>query len=277
MLFRSRFDRRSGGDSALSFVIRSSDMNRRSIAVAFFAIAGLASGAAAQTGAVRVIASNGVKAVIEELQPQCERAIGHPLVIQWGSTTGLKQKIEAGEPFDLAVLTTEAIDALVHSGKVSGATRADIARCGVGVGIRSGAPKPDIGTPEAMKKTLLNAKSITYAQDGASRVFVEKMEQTLGIAEQTKAKTMLTTGSGPATANVAEGKAEMVLTLASEILPVHGIELIGPLPGSLQGYVSFAAAAGAKAQNAEAAKAVIQFLKGASAAPVYKAKGMEAR
>ena len=252
-------------------------MNRRSTLIAFFAVAGLASVATAQTGAVRVIASNGVKAVIEELQPQCERALGRSLSIQWGSTTGLKQKIEAGEPFDLAVLTTEAIDALIQSGKVSASTRADIARCGVGVGIRSGAPKPDISTPEAMKKTLLNAKSITYAQDGASRVFVEKMEQTLGIAEQAKGKTILTTGSGPATANVAERKAEMVLTLASEILPVHGIDLIGPLPGPLQGYVSFAAGTSSKAQNAEVAKAVIQFLKSAAAGPVYKAKGMEAR
>jgi len=232
--------------------------------------------ASAQNAPVRVFASNGVKAVIEELKPQCERAIGHPLAIQFGSTTDLLQKIDAGEPFDLTMLTADAIDQLIKSGKVA-SKAAPLARCGVGVGIRTGAPKPEFGTPEAMKRALLKAKSVTYAEDGASRGFVEKMEERLGIVSEIKAKTILTHGSGAATANVADGKAEIVLTLASEILPVHGIELAGPLPDALQGYINFAAGIGANAKNAESAKAMIQFLTGPSAAPVYKAKGMEAR
>jgi molybdate transport system substrate-binding protein len=231
---------------------------------------------AAQNAPVRVLASNGVKAVIEELQPQCERAIGRPLAIQFGSTTDLVKKIDAGEPFDLAMLTSDAIDQLEKSGKVA-PKPAHLARCGVGVGIRTGAAKPDIGTPEAMKRTLLKAKSVTYAEDGASRVFVEKMEERLGIASELKAKTMLTHGSGAATANVADGKSDLVLTLASEILPVHGIDLVGPLPEALQGYINFAAGVAPHTKNAEAAKAIIQFLTGPAAAPVYKAKGMEAR
>jgi molybdate transport system substrate-binding protein len=232
--------------------------------------------AAAQNAPVRVLASNGVKAVIQELQPQCERAIGRPLAIQFGSTTDLLNKIDAGESFDLAMLTYEAIDQLEKAGKLAPKpTR--VARCGVGVGIRSGAPKPDIGTPEAMKRTLLNAKSVTYAEDGASRPFVEKMEERLGITNELKAKTTLTHGSGAATANVADGKADLVLTLASEILPVHGIELVGPLPEALQGYVNFAAGIDPHSKNAEAAKSIIQFLTGPSAAAVYKSKGMEAR
>ena len=225
---------------------------------------------------LRVFASNGVKAVIEELQPQCERAAGRRLAIQFGSTTDLVQKINDGEAFDLTMLTSEAVAQLIQSGKVA-PEATPLARCGVGVGIRSGAPKPEIGTPEAMKRTLLKAKSVTYAEDGASRVFVEKMEERLGLANEVKAKTMLTHGSGAATANVANGKSDLVLTLASEILPVHGIELVGPLPEPLQGYINFAAAVAADTHDPAAANAVIQFLKGPSAAPVYRAKGMEAR
>jgi len=171
---------------------------------------------------------------------------------------------------------SEAIDQLVKSGKV-GPKATPLARSGVGVGVRTGAPKPEIGTPEAMKRTLLKAKSVTYAEDGASRVFVEKMEERLGVASDVKAKTMLTHGSGAATANVADGKSDLVLTLASEILPVHGIELVGPLPESLQGYINFAAGIAVRTKNAEAAKGVIQFLTGPAAGQVYKAKGMEAR
>lgn len=225
---------------------------------------------------LRVFASNGVKAVIEELQPQCERATGRRLAIQFGSTADLVKKIDAGEPFDLTMLTSDAIDQLIKFGKLA-PKAVPLARCGVGVGIRSGTPKPEIGTSEAIKRTLLKAKSVTYAEDGASRVFVEKMEERLGIASELKAKTMLTHGSGAATANVADGKSDLVLTLASEILPVHGIELVGPLPEALQGYVNFAAGVAVEAHDPAAANAVIQFLKGPSAAPVYKAKGMEVR
>ncbi len=249
-------------------------MTIRRTALAVFVFSGIA---AAQSSPITVLASNGVRAVIEQLKPQCERTIGHPLAIQYGSTTDLVKKIDAGASFDLTILTAEAVDRLVKSGKVAAASRTAIARCGVGVGIRAGAPKPDIATPEAMKAALLKAKAVAYAEDGASRVFVEKMEQRFGIADQMKAKTILTHGSGAADATVAEGKADLVLTLGSEILGVHGVELVGPLPPAVEEYINFAAAAGDKSPNAEAAKAIIQFLKSPAAAPVYQAKGMEAR
>jgi molybdate transport system substrate-binding protein len=237
----------------------------------------VAAAAAAGQQPVHVLASNGVREVIKDLQPKVEHAIGHPLVIEYGSTTDLVNKIGAGESFDLTVLTTEAIDKLIQSGKLAASTRTDIARCGVGVGIRAGAPKPDISTPEAMKATLLKAKSVSYAADGASRKFVEQMEQTFGITDQMKAKTILTHGSVEADANVAAGKADIVLTLGSEILPAPGVQLIGPLPTAVQHYVNFAAAVDTMAQNADAAKAVIKFMKSSAAASVYQAKGMEAR
>jgi molybdate transport system substrate-binding protein len=248
-------------------------MNRRSTLLALFAAAAVLP-AAAQTNPIHVLASNGVRAVILELKPECERTIGHPLVFQFGSTTDLLKKIDAGEPFDLAILTTEAINHLVKAGKVSSKVE-PIARCGVGVGIRAGTPKPDIATPAAMKAALLQAKFITYAEDGASRVFVEQMEQKFGIADQMKSKTVFAHGSVAAAANVVAGKADMLLTLQSEILPIQGMELVGPLPASVQAYIHFAAASAGSTPNAEAAKMIIRFLKSPAAAPVYKAKGME--
>ena len=226
---------------------------------------------------MRVLASNGVRAMIEQLQPQCERAIGHPLTVQFNSTAGLKQRIDAGEPFDVAILTSEGVDDLIKAGKITSASRAELARCGIGLGIRKGAPKPDIGTPDALKRTLQNAKSITYAQDGASRVYLEKMFNHLGIANDLKPKIVLLEGSTRATASLAGGKVELVLTLISEIIPVHGIELAGPLPPELQSYVNFGAGASPNAKNVEAAHALIQFLKGPKAAAAYRAQGMEPR
>jgi len=235
----------------------------------------LAHTAAAQSGPVRVLASNGMKAVIEELQPQCERAIGHPLSIEYNSTTGLMQKIDAGGSFDVAILTSEGIADLVKQTKVMAGTRADFARSGIGLAVRAGSTKPDIGSPAALKKTLKEAKSITYAEDGASRPSIDKMLASLDLAEETKPKIVLTRGSGPAMASVASGQVAIVMTLMSELLPVHGIDVVGPLPAELQSYVSFGAAAGAKASEPGGAKALIAFLRGPEAAPVYKAKGME--
>ena len=131
--------------------------------------------ARAQSAAVRVFSSNGIKAVMEELLPQCERAIGHTIEIQFNSAAVLKQKIDAGEAFDVAILTPALIDELIQQGKIAPGTRSDIARSGIGIGVRAGAPKPDISTPAALKQALLHAKSITYARVGASRTYIEKM------------------------------------------------------------------------------------------------------
>jgi len=232
-------------------------------------------GAAAQSDHVNALVSNGVKAVMEALRPQCERAIGHPIDMQFNTSVALKQQIEAGDGFDVTILTSELIDDLTKQGKIEAGSRVDLARSGIGVGIRTGAPKPDIGTSGAMKQTLLNAKTITYAQEGASRVYIEKMFESLGIADQVKSKIILEMKPGQPQINVAEGKADLVMTLVSEILPVHGIELLGPLPADFQHYVSMAGGVGANAHDPQTAKAVLKFLSGPKAAPVFKAKGME--
>jgi molybdate transport system substrate-binding protein len=212
---------------------------------------------------------------MESLQPQGERAAGHPVTMQYGSTNSILHTIAEGGQFDVVVLTTEGIDALIKDAKIAPGTRADIARAGIGVGVRAGAPKPDIGTSDALKRTLLKLKSVTYAQDGASRIYLEKMFDRLGIGSEMKPKIILEQGSGGAGARVANGGAEMIMTLVSEILPMHGVEFVGPLPAQLQSYVSFAAGVSAKAANAEACKALIKFLTGPAAAQAFKPKGME--
>lgn len=244
------------------------------LTASFFVQAAKAQGGTSQAP-VHVLASNGMKAVVEELRVKCERTIGHPLAIEYGSTTGLLQKIDAGASFDAAILASEALDQLVKQGKVAAGTRADFARSGIGVAVRSGSPKPDIATPAALKRTLQSAGSITYAKDGASSPYIEKMLGRLGLTEELKPKIVLTLGSGPAMASVASGQAAIVMTLISELLPVHGIDVVGPLPAELQNYVRFGAGASVHATQSEGAGGLITFLGSAEAAPIYKTKGME--
>jgi molybdate transport system substrate-binding protein len=234
-----------------------------------------AEGIAPKAGEIRVLCSNGMKAVVEEVRPQMERAVGHPLSIEFSSTASLKEKIDAGAAFDVAILTSEVLDALAKEHKIVAGTRANVARAGVGIGVRAGAPKPDISTPEMLKQALLRAKSITYTKNGASAVFVTKMIDRLGIAAELIPKLIADTRAGHVSQAVAEGQADMVLTLISEILPVHGVQFLGPLPQELQGYAVLAAGVGAHAKDAEASKAAVKFLTGPSIEPILKAKGME--
>src|ERR1700680_5031166 len=215
--------RRKGEESSSSCVVRYNvPMTVRSIATIVLSAAGFiflsSQEAAAQGSAVRVLVSNGMKAAMEELQPQCERAIGHPLALQFNSTASVKKKIEEGAAFDVTIITSEAIDDLIKQGKLTGGSRTPLARSELGIGIRAGAAKPDIHTPEALKRSLREAKSITYPQDGASRGYIEKMFERLGIAADVKPKIILAPGSGPATESVASGNAALVITLFSEIV-----------------------------------------------------------
>ena len=174
---------------------------------------------------------------------------------------------------DVAIMTTEAMESLAKTGKVS--ARTPLGRSGIGIGSRAGAKKPDIANADALKKALLAAKSITYAGDGASRPHIERMMTTLGIADVMSKKTILEQGSVRSAAKVASGEAELLITLVSEILPAPGVELVGPLPMQFQNYVSFAGATGAKAANAEAGKSLIACMSGPKAVDTLKAKGME--
>jgi molybdate transport system substrate-binding protein len=229
----------------------------------------------AQGSPVHVLVSNGLKASMENLHAACEASAGHILDIRYSSTLSLKKNIEAGERFDVTMITTEAVEDLVKQGKLVADSKVSIGRSELGIGIKSGVPKPDIKTTEGMKKALLDAKSITYPQDGASRGYIEKMFERLGIAAQVKPKIILAPGSGPATQSVADGKAGFVITLFSEILPIKGVEILGALPGEFQSDIKFSAAASAAASDTQAAKAVIACVTGSKAIPVLKANGID--
>jgi molybdate transport system substrate-binding protein len=227
----------------------------------------------AQAGSVRMFMSNGYRAVFEDLSRSCEQSIGRAVTAQFGTSTSLTQRITAGEPFDVAIMTTEAMEDLGKAGKIG--ARTALGRSGIGIGVRAGTKKPDIRTPESLKTAFLGAKSIAYAGAGASRPHIERMMAALGIADTMTKKTILEPDSVGSAVKVASGEAELLITLVSEILPAPGVELVGPLPTQFQNYVSFAAATGVKAANPDAGKALIACISGPSVAATLKAKGLE--
>jgi molybdate transport system substrate-binding protein len=248
-------------------------MTKRSVAIASLLTAFQL---AAQNTPVHVLASNGVKAVIDELKPRAERAIGRPLAIEYDTSSVVKKRIEDGAMFDVAILTSDVIDDLAKAARIDPGTRMEIARCGIGVGVRAGAPKPDIKTSAALKKTLLASKSVTYAENGASRKYILQMFDKFGIADAMKAKTIPEQGSERSNARVADGSAEMILTLVSEILPAPGVQLVGPLPNDVQHYVNFAVGTSKNSKNIDADKALTKFLSSPAVDGILKAKGMQA-
>ena len=238
------------------------------------AAAGLAltlTAAGASAADVTLLCSNALKSVLEELGPQFEKASGHKLKIEYGSTGPLKVQIEKEQPFDVAILGVETIDELLKSGKLASGSRVDIARSGMGVAIRKGAPKPELGTTQAFKQALLKAQTIAYSEGGLTGIYIKGLVERLGIAEELKSKIR----SGRGAEMVGEGKAEIGLTQVSEILPVAGAELAGPLPPELQQYTVFPGVLSAAALQAEAGQALLKFLKSPDAAQVLKAKGLE--
>jgi molybdate transport system substrate-binding protein len=231
----------------------------------------------AQSTDLLVVVSDGIKPSVEELIPQIEHSIGRKMTTQFNSSKALKDKIQSGEPFDVAILTSDIIDDLIKQGKIAAGTRTDIARTGMGVGIRAGATKPDVSTPEALKRSLLSAKSITFNPSGASAPHVYDIFQRLGIAENVKSKLILKENAEPGRPqmDVAEGKADLVITLIPEIKFFKGVELAGPVPADLQSYISFAGGVATNSHNADAAKALIKFITSPAAAATLKAKGEE--
>ena len=228
-----------------------------------------------QAAEVKVLASNGVKAALEELAPIYERQTGNKLSITFGLAAVLKRQIESGEPFDFAILTDAGIDDLAKQGKVDVASRVPIARSGVGIGIKKGAPRADIGTPDALKRALLDAKSISWAKEGQSGIYFAKLLERMGIAEQMKPKVVPAANGAEVGKLVVEGKSQYGVILVNELMAVPGVEVLGPLPAELQSYTAFHGAASTSSKNAAAAWALAKFLTVRAARDVFKAKGQE--
>jgi molybdate transport system substrate-binding protein len=219
--------------------------------------------------------SNGVKAVVLDLLPEFERANGVTPVITWASTNMLMDEIGKGAAGDLAILTDEAIDGLIRQGKMVAGSRVDLARSAIGIAVREGAARPDIGSAAALKQTLLSARAISYSKTGISGVYFPTVLERLGIAAQVAPKVLIPPSGVPVGEVVARGDAEIGVQQISELLPVPGIEIVGPLPPELQKVTVFSVGLFTAASEAQVAKALVAMLTSATARPVYQRKGME--
>ena len=226
---------------------------------------------------IKVLTAGAFKQIVVALAPEFEKQTGHKLAIENETVGALVKKIEGGEAFDVTFLSPAAVDDLIKKGKVAEGSRVNIARVGVGVMVKEGAPKPEIGTVDAFKQAVLAAKSVAYidpASGGSSGIYVVKLLDQLGIADQVKPKAKLKQG-GHVADLIVSGEAELGIHQISEIVPVKGVTLIGPLPKEIQNYTTYAAGIATGAKDAAAAKALVKFLSGPRTAELLKSKGME--
>jgi molybdate transport system substrate-binding protein len=213
-----------------------------------------------------------MRSLMVEAIPLFERASGTKVDVRFALTSVLQKEIEDGAAFDIALLPRPELDALAAAGKIAAGTQTDIARSAVGLAVRAGARKPDIGTVEAFRQTLLDATSIGYS-DGPSGAYIANLFQRLGIAEAVKGKTKLT--SRLVAEIVAEGEAEVGMQQIVAILPVKGAELVGPLPGELQNIIVYAAGLAPAAAQSGPARTFIAFMAMPEVVNIIRAKGME--
>ena len=220
---------------------------------------------------IKVMASAAFKEAYLELVPEFERTAGHKVMTMWVPSVQMMSRLKGGEIVDLVILSADSLDELIKAGIV--AERFDLAKSGIGVAVRAGAPKPDISSGEALKRAVLAAKSIVYST-GPSGIYLAGLFQRMGIAEELKPKIKQVQGE-PAGAVVARGEAEIGFQQVSELLPVAGIDLIGPLPADVQQITVFSAGLHVGAKAPDAARALVKFLTAPAAAPVIRKKGME--
>jgi molybdate transport system substrate-binding protein len=232
---------------------------------------------ASQAAELKLLTAGAFKSTVMALLPEYEKASGNKVSVENDTVGALTKRIAAGESFDVVVMTPQAVDKLMGEGKVIAGSRTNLARVGVGVMVKAGAAKPDISSVEAFKKALLQAGSVSFidpASGGSSGIYVEKLLERLGIADEIKLKEKLKQG-GAVADYVESGEAELGIHQISEILPHAGVTLVGPLPKEIQNYTAYAAGIAAGTQHADAAKTLIASLSGPSAQALFKSKGME--
>jgi molybdate transport system substrate-binding protein len=239
-------------------------------AIGFGLCVAFAQVAAANAADVRVFTARAIATVLEKIGPEFERTTGHKLDVVSGFGPVFVRQINAGDPFDVFVSLPPTIDPVFKDGKLLADSRTNLVRSGVGVGVRAGAPKPDISSVEAFKQALLNAKSVGYLPTAGVPQLVER----LGITEAIKSKVTI-----PATDIVSElvakGELELGVVVMTQILTTPGVELVGPLPPEIQFYTVFVGGVSANSKAPDAARALLRFLTGPAAIPVIKSQGME--
>ena len=251
-----------------------SHMCSAAVVAAVLSLAGLPKATAAE---IKVLSAGAYKQVVLALVPDFEKQTGHKVTVDNGTAGELKNRIGGGEAFDVTVITPGVIDELTTSGKIAAGSKTALASVGIGVMVKAGAPKPDVSTVEAFKKALLDAKTVAYidpASGGSSGVYLEKLFEKMGIADQIKPKAKLKKG-GYVADLIVSGEAELGVHQISEIVPVKEVVLVGPLPKEIQNTTTYAAGLSATAQNKDAAGAFIKVLSSPAAAAVLQSKGME--
>jgi molybdate transport system substrate-binding protein len=224
-----------------------------------------------------VFSTIGVRSAAEQLFAQFDKA-SHKLAVTWGTAPMLVRRIEAGDTADVVVLSRAGIEALQKQGKIASGTETTLASSGVGIAVKAGTPKPDISTPEALKRTLLAAKSIAYSEPsagGASGVYFAKLLERMGIAEQMKPKTKYPPPGGFSANLLMTGEAELAVQQKPELLHVAGAEIVGLLPGDLNVVTEFAAAIMTVSKNGEAGKALVKMLQSPEAISTFRSKGLD--
>jgi molybdate transport system substrate-binding protein len=224
--------------------------------------------------AIKVIASNAVKEALTELVPDFERASGRKVVTIWGGTLDISARIGGGEAVDIVILPATRIDELIAQGRLKSGSRVDIARSGIGVAVRAGARKPDISSGAALEAALLAATAIVLSS-GPSSVYLARLFQKMGIADAIRSKIVQIGPGLPVAEALARGDGEIGFTQVSELQAAPGITYVGPLPAEVQHITVWSAALHAAAPAAEAAAALVEFLRGPHAAAVIKRSGME--
>lgn len=219
---------------------------------------------------IKVLTARAIATVLDKVGPEFERVSGHKLKVISGFGPNFVQQINAGEPFDVFVSTPITINSLFGEGKLLSDTRTNLARSGTGVGVRVGAPKPDIRSVDAFKRTLLDAKSIGYLRVGGVPELVER----LGLTDAIKSKVTIP-NTDAVSELVAKGDLELGVVVITQILTTPGVELVGPLPSEIQIYTSFVAGISASSKVPDEARNLIKFLTGPLAIPTIRSQGME--
>jgi len=222
-----------------------------------------------------ILCTNGVKSVMLELLPEFERARSTKIAVTWGSTNALLKDIKAGLGGDVAVLTAEAVDELIDQGKAVAGSRVDLARSRIGVAVRKGAKQPDIASPEALKRALIAASSVAHSKTGLSGLYFPTVLARLGIADAIQSKIVIPDPGTAVGEVVAKGDAEIGIQQISELLPVAGIEIVGPLPEPLQKITTFSGGVLRVAKEPSLAEALLKFV-AAESPRLLKQKGLEA-
>ena len=228
---------------------------------------------------VKVMTSGAFTAALRELTPAFETASRNTVVTTYGGSMGsapdsIPNRLKRGEPVDVVILAASALDDLIANGKVVAGSRVDLVRSNIGVAVRAGAPRPDISSVEALTRTLLRAKSIAYSSSASGVYLSTELFQRLGIADRIMGKSRRI-DSGPVGDAVARGDAEIGFQQISELLPVPGIDYIGPLPPGAQRATIFSAGIAAGAKAPVAARALISYLASPAAAPAIRKSGLE--